>query len=127
MAALGFELPYFKQVEGGRRILIAGAGGGFDVFSGLPLCLLLLESGRKVYLANLSFSNLFRPVSGSVRWLTSLANSAMRASAASRTASSTLNITRHRADSHVHGFGDAAEGRRFRRDRAKCRRSLGTS
>src|SRR5688572_21873611 len=41
-----------------RNILIAGAGGGFDVFSGLPLYLALRAEGRNVHLANLSFSDL---------------------------------------------------------------------
>jgi len=37
-------------------IFIAGAGGGFDVFSGLPLYFGLRAAGKKVTLANLSFS-----------------------------------------------------------------------
>ncbi|HEX7897643.1 MAG TPA: DUF1152 domain-containing protein [Planctomycetota bacterium] len=41
-----------------RNVLVAGAGGGFDVFSGLPLYLALRAEGRNVHLANLSFSNL---------------------------------------------------------------------
>jgi hypothetical protein len=63
----GFELPFFREMNGSRRILIAGAGGGFDVYSGLPMYFLLRESGREVYLANLSFSNLTQSVG---RWLT---------------------------------------------------------
>lgn len=55
----GFELPFFQKLADSRRVLIAGAGGGFDVFSGLPLYFLLRESGREVYLANLSFSTWF--------------------------------------------------------------------
>jgi len=39
-------------------VLIAGAGGGFDVFSGLPLYFALAEAGKTVSLANLTFSNL---------------------------------------------------------------------
>lgn len=62
----GFELPFFTQLDPSRRVLIAGAGGGFDVFSGLPLYFLLRDSGREVYLANLSFSSLIPSVG---RWL----------------------------------------------------------
>lgn len=32
-----FNLPLLKALEGKKSILIAGAGGGFDVFSGIPL------------------------------------------------------------------------------------------
>ncbi|MFC9893600.1 DUF1152 domain-containing protein [Nocardia sp. NPDC127579] len=41
-------------------MLIAGAGGGFDVYGGLPLAVALEGLGKKVYLANLSFSDLRR-------------------------------------------------------------------
>jgi hypothetical protein len=37
-------------------ILIAGCGGGFDVFGGLPLYFSLKEAGKTVYLANYTFS-----------------------------------------------------------------------
>jgi hypothetical protein len=37
-------------------VLIAGAGGGFDIFSGLPLALALRRAGKHVELANLSFT-----------------------------------------------------------------------
>jgi hypothetical protein len=50
------KLPFFTELEGSERVLIAGAGGGFDVFSGLPLFFALREAGKQVYLANLSFS-----------------------------------------------------------------------
>ena len=43
----GFELPFFQKLSDSRRVLIAGAGGGFDVFSGLPLYF-PRESGRDV-------------------------------------------------------------------------------
>jgi hypothetical protein len=29
------QLPFFTELEGARTVLVAGAGGGFDVFSGL--------------------------------------------------------------------------------------------
>lgn len=62
----GFDLPFFQRLTDSRRVMIAGAGGGFDVFSGLPLYFLLRESGRDVFLANLSFSNLPPSVGRSV-------------------------------------------------------------
>lgn len=57
-----FELPFFQRLAESRRVLIAGAGGGFDVFSGLPLYFLLRDAGRDVFLANLSFSSLIPSV-----------------------------------------------------------------
>ena len=59
-----FHLPFFKQLKGAQRILVAGAGGGFDVFSGLPLYFNLRAAGKEVFLANLSFSNLSLPSVG---------------------------------------------------------------
>ncbi len=41
-----------------KNILIAGAGGGFDIFAGLPLYEALIRQGKNVTLANLSFSYL---------------------------------------------------------------------
>jgi len=52
--------PFFDRLAGARRVLIAGAGGGFDVFSGLPVYFRLKELGTEVHLANLSFSRLDR-------------------------------------------------------------------
>jgi hypothetical protein len=40
------------------RILIAGAGGGFDVYAGLPLAMALRRAGKQVSLANLTFTYL---------------------------------------------------------------------
>jgi hypothetical protein len=51
-----FNLPFFEELEKAENILIAGAGGGFDVFSGLPLYFGLQTEGKQVHLANLSFS-----------------------------------------------------------------------
>jgi hypothetical protein len=50
------QLPIFEQLHGCERILIAGAGGGWDVFSGLPLYFYLKGIGKEVHLANYSFS-----------------------------------------------------------------------
>jgi len=50
--------PLVAALSDARRVLIAGAGGGFDVYAGLPLALALWEAGVEVRLANLSFSPL---------------------------------------------------------------------
>ncbi|MFF8827785.1 DUF1152 domain-containing protein [Streptomyces sp. NPDC015131] len=48
--------PLFARLEPARRILVAGAGGGFDIYAGLPLALALRHQGKEVHLANLAFS-----------------------------------------------------------------------
>lgn len=48
--------PVFQELEEAENILIAGAGGGYDVFCGLPLYFGLQAQGKTVHLANLSFS-----------------------------------------------------------------------
>ncbi|TMR93699.1 DUF1152 domain-containing protein [Nonomuraea basaltis] len=52
------DSPLSARLEASSRILVAGAGGGFDVYAGLPLALALREQGKEVHLANLSFSRL---------------------------------------------------------------------
>ncbi|MBP2331103.1 hypothetical protein JOF56_011488 [Kibdelosporangium banguiense] len=52
------EPPLFTRLRTSQRVLIAGAGGGFDVYAGLPLAFALREAGKTVHLANLSFVNL---------------------------------------------------------------------
>ncbi|MGP3954450.1 DUF1152 domain-containing protein [Nonomuraea sp. 3N208] len=52
------DSPLSARLEASERILLAGAGGGFDVYAGLPLALALREQGKEVHLANLSFSRL---------------------------------------------------------------------
>lgn len=49
--------PLFTRLEG-RTVLVAGAGGGFDVYAGLPLALALRARGQTVHLANASFTYL---------------------------------------------------------------------
>lgn len=49
------EPPLFAALADSRRVLIAGAGGGFDVFGGIPLALALRERGAEVFLGNLTF------------------------------------------------------------------------
>jgi hypothetical protein len=68
------NLPFFDELRSAQRILIAGAGGGFDVFCGLPLYFSLTNAGKTVHLANLSFTDLGscdggRPVPSLVRVL----------------------------------------------------------
>ncbi|MET9873024.1 DUF1152 domain-containing protein [Actinacidiphila glaucinigra] len=53
------EPALFTRLRDARRILVAGAGGGFDVYAGLPIALALREAGKKVHLANLSFADLY--------------------------------------------------------------------
>lgn len=55
------KLPFFDELENAHHILIAGAGGGFDIFCGLPLYFGLQDEGKQVHLANLSFSFLPPP------------------------------------------------------------------
>lgn len=52
------NLPFFNELGKAKNVLIAGAGGGFDIFCGLPLYFWLTSKGKSVHLANLSFSDL---------------------------------------------------------------------
>jgi len=45
-------------LETSRRVLVAGAGGGFDVYVGLPIYKRLRSMGKVVFLASLSFTQL---------------------------------------------------------------------
>ena len=49
------ELRLPSAIENSQRVLVAGAGGGFDVYAGLPIYERLRSLGKKVFLANLSF------------------------------------------------------------------------
>lgn len=49
-------IPLFQELEKSQNILIAGAGGGFDIFCGIPLFLALKKMGKTVTLANFSFT-----------------------------------------------------------------------
>jgi hypothetical protein len=53
------EPAFFTRLRDARRVLVAGAGGGFDVYAGLPLALALRAAGKEVELANLSFADLY--------------------------------------------------------------------
>lgn len=52
------EPPLLARLRRHHRILIAGAGGGFDVYAGLPLYVALRAAGHEVSLANLTFTYL---------------------------------------------------------------------
>ena len=52
----GLRVPFWQEIEGTQTILLAGCGGGFDIFCGLPLYFAMREMGKTVHLANLSFS-----------------------------------------------------------------------
>ncbi|MFH8380802.1 DUF1152 domain-containing protein [Kitasatospora sp. NPDC018058] len=51
--------PLITRLLAAERILVAGAGGGFDVYAGLPIALALRAAGKEVHLANLSFTHLY--------------------------------------------------------------------
>ena len=50
------NLPVLEQLSGCKNLLIAGMGGGFDIFCGLPIYFELRAKGQTVHLANYSFS-----------------------------------------------------------------------
>ncbi|KAA3639268.1 MAG: hypothetical protein DWQ02_03995 [Bacteroidetes bacterium] len=50
------QIPIFEALKDSQSILLAGAGGGFDIFCGIPLYFNLKQQGKKVTLANLSFT-----------------------------------------------------------------------
>lgn len=52
--------PLFARLHKAQNVLIAGAGGGFDVFAGIPLGVALRSQGKRVHYASLSFSDLER-------------------------------------------------------------------
>jgi hypothetical protein len=52
------QIPFFDALSEARNVLIAGCGGGFDIYSGLPLHAYLTSIGKNVQLANLSFARL---------------------------------------------------------------------
>jgi hypothetical protein len=53
-----FNLPNIAEISKCKNLLIAGAGGGFDVFCGLPIYLELTKENQTIHLANLSFSSI---------------------------------------------------------------------
>ncbi|MEW6283463.1 MAG: DUF1152 domain-containing protein [Candidatus Eremiobacterota bacterium] len=51
-------LPFLARLSACSRVLLVGAGGGFDILSGVPLYSYLRSQGKEVFLASLSFSEL---------------------------------------------------------------------
>ena len=51
------RVPLFDALEPATRVVIAGAGGGFDVYAGVPLMIALQQRGKAVQLANYSFAS----------------------------------------------------------------------
>lgn len=54
---MNLNLPILDQLANRQNILITGAGGGFDIFAGLPLYFALRAQGKSVHLANYSFTD----------------------------------------------------------------------
>ena len=52
------KLPFFREIETAQTVLLAGCGGGYDIYCGLPLYFGLRDMGKTVHLANLSFSSI---------------------------------------------------------------------
>ncbi|HLU12168.1 MAG TPA: hypothetical protein VK003_21000, partial [Oceanobacillus sp.] len=52
------NLPVLDQVAQCKNLLIAGMGGGFDLFCGLPIYFELTQRGHTVHLANYSFADI---------------------------------------------------------------------
>jgi hypothetical protein len=52
------NLPIIDQLTACKNLLIAGMGGGFDIFCGLPIYFELTRRGLPVHLANFSFSDI---------------------------------------------------------------------
>jgi len=55
---------YPLSIRHGSRVLIAGAGGGFDVFCGLPIAFELEQKGCSTHFASFSFTDLRKVCDG---------------------------------------------------------------
>jgi hypothetical protein len=55
---MNLNLPISESILDRKSILIAGMGGGFDIFCGLPMYFELKNQGRNVHLASFSFSDI---------------------------------------------------------------------
>jgi hypothetical protein len=53
-----FEPAISQRLRSATHVLVAGAGGGFDVYAGLPLALALRNAGTRVTLASFAVSEL---------------------------------------------------------------------
>jgi hypothetical protein len=54
------NLPVIDHLMSCKNLLIAGMGGGFDLFCGLPIYFELQRRGQQVHLASFSFSSITR-------------------------------------------------------------------
>lgn len=61
------NLPGIDQLAACRNLLLAGMGGGFDLYCGLPIYFELRQRGVNVHLASLSFSPHLRRLKTGVR------------------------------------------------------------
>lgn len=52
------SLPVLDRLAGCERILLVGAGGGYDIMAGVPLFTHLRARGQQVFLGSLSFADL---------------------------------------------------------------------
>jgi hypothetical protein len=55
---MNLNLPILDQLSHCKNLLIAGMGGGYDVFCGLPIYFELKKHGVNAHLANFSFSDI---------------------------------------------------------------------
>lgn len=55
---MDFNIPILNELLSCKNLLIAGMGGGFDVFCGLPIYYELKKRGQNVHLANFSFADI---------------------------------------------------------------------
>lgn len=66
---MDLNLPIYDALDGCKNVLIAGMGGGFDLFCGLPIYFSLKERGINVHLANYSFTEFSQKRIASKNWL----------------------------------------------------------
>lgn len=52
-------IPFLERLDASTSVLVAGCGGGFDVFAGVPLAQRLVRQNKRVTFANFSFTNLW--------------------------------------------------------------------
>ena len=52
------DIELTTRLSDARSVLVAGCGGGFDIYCGVPLALYLMEQGKTVHLANLTFTSM---------------------------------------------------------------------
>ncbi|MFX1536486.1 MAG: DUF1152 domain-containing protein [Promethearchaeota archaeon] len=53
-----FQIPFFEEIKRARKVLIAGAGGGYDIYGGIPFYLALKAKGKQPFLASFSFTDI---------------------------------------------------------------------